>query len=238
MRPKDSEENNWGFGNDDLVNTTAGRMYGHHINLVREELASYDIQAERLRKTFAAARVEADRSSAILMFAIVEDVMLHSLMQHLHGEVAGGWKDLSSGNGLLATANDRMNILALLGWIHPLVYADLRIMKSIRNLFAHHPDVIGFEDNKIRGLISSLSPREKLALSILEADPPLTARQTYLVRAGSTLMQLVYNLAYAPVARRERVSPEHVDYLDWKKTPDNIKELHRLLAEHVLSVVQ
>jgi len=236
MRPKDSEENNWGFGNDDPVNTTAGRLYGHHVGIVREEFAAYDIQADRLRKTFAAARTEADRSAAILLFAMAEEVMLHALKEHLHGEVAGGWQDLSSGNGLLATANDRMTLLALLGWIHPLVYADLRIMKSIRNLFAHHPDVVGFEDKKIRGLISSLSPREKVPLSILEAAQTLTVRQIYLIRGGSTLMQLVYNLAFAPAARREKISPEHVNYSDWAQTPKNIQELHRLLAEHVLLV--
>jgi hypothetical protein len=122
MTPNDSEENNWGFGTNDLVNTVAGRLYGHQVGIVRKESARYDIQAERLRKTYSAAREEADRSAAILFFAMAEDLMLHGLKQHLHGEVNGGWNEISSGNGLLATANDRITLLTLLGWIDPVVY--------------------------------------------------------------------------------------------------------------------
>jgi hypothetical protein len=239
MTPKDSEENNWGFGTDDPVNTAAGKLYGHHVRIVRDEAAKYDIKAERLRQTYAAAREEADRSAAILLFAMAEDLMLDGLRQHLHGEVAGGWQEVASGNGLLATANDRITLLALLGWIHPTVYADLRIMKAIRNRFAHHPDVIGFDENKVRGFISSLSPQEKAPLAAANAaDAPLTPRQLYLLRAGATLMRLVHNLAVAPVARRENVAPGHVDGADWAQAPANIQELHRILAEHVLLVAK
>jgi len=237
MRLINSEKNNWGFGTDDRVNTVAGRLYGHHVGIVREEAATYDIQAERLRKTFSTARAEADRSAAILLFAMAEDVMSHGLKKHLRGQVAGGWEGICNGNGLLATANDRMTILALLGWVSPLVYADLRIMKSIRNCFAHNPDVTGFDDNKSRGFISSLSPREKDALLAARADAPLTARQLYLLRAGSTLTQLIHNLAIGPAARREHVSPEHASTSDWEQTPANLKELHRLEAEHYILVV-
>lgn len=161
---RDSEENNWGFGTDDPVSMTAGRMYGAEVARVREQAASYDIGAERLRKTFEGARAEADRSSAILLFALAEDLMLSGLKQHLHGEVKGGWDELSGGNGLLATASDRITLLALLSWIHPTVYADLRVLKTIRNRFAHHPDVIGFDEQKIRSQISALTPIEKALL--------------------------------------------------------------------------
>lgn len=239
MTPTDSEENNWGFGTDDTASMVAGKLYGHHVGIVREEVAKYDIQADRLRKTYAAAREEADRSAAILLFAMAEDVMLHGLKQHLRGEVAGGWDEISSGNGLLAAANDRITLLALLGWIQPLVYSDLRIMKAIRNRFAHHPDVIGFDENKVKSFIASLSPQEKAPLSAADAaGERLTPRQLYLLRAGGTLMRLVHNLAVAPAARRENIAPGHVADGDWAKAPANMQELHRILAEHMLLVAQ
>lgn len=238
--PRDSEENNWGFGTEDSVNAVAGSLYGFHVNTVREEAAKYDIRANRLRNTYSAARAEADRSAAILLFAMAEDLMLDGLKQHLHGEVKGGWQEVSSGNGLLATANDRVTLLALLGWIHPTVYADLRIMKTIRNRFAHHPDIIGFDEDKVRSQISSLSPLDKAPLQSMEAgDALLSPRQLYLLRAGSTLMQLVQNLAVLPAARRENIAPRHGYVLgDWEHVPSNLQELHRILAEHMVAVVQ
>jgi len=234
---RDSEANNWGFGTDDQVSLVAGKMYGERVQALREEVAKYDIQSERLRKTFAAARAEADRSAAILLFALAEDIMLHGLKQHLDGEVQGGWSEVSSGNGVLATANDRITLLALLNWIHPAVYADLRILKAIRNRFAHHPDVIGFDEAKTRSYISSLSQQEKAPLAAMEsADGPRSPRHLYLMCAASVVMRLVYNLAVAPAARRAQVAPGHVEGGDWNATPENIRELHRVLAEHMIAV--
>lgn len=214
-------------------------MYGHQVNLVKEEAAKYDIQADRLRKTLEAARTEADRSAAILIFAMAEDLMLSGLKQHLTGEVKGGWSELSGGNGLLATASDRISLLMLLNWIHPTVYADLRIIKSIRNQFAHHPDVIGFEHQKIRGQVSSIFALEKALVEAMGdgVDQALSPRQMYLCRAANTLIRLVFNLAVAPAARREKVAPGHIDNAGWEKLPDNLQELHRILAEHVIYVV-
>ena len=239
-KPRDNEENNWGFGTADPVNTVAGKMYGSTINRVREAAAEYDIQAERLRKTFGAARSEADRSAAILMFALAEDLMLTGLKQNLDGEVKGGWDDLSSGNGLLATANDRITLLTLLGWIHPAVYSDLRVLKAIRNRFAHHPDIIGFDEERVRGQISALSPVEKSVLQAIDesAEAVLSPRQLYLARAGSLLTRLVENLAVAPVARRERVAPGHITTGKWEQLPANLQELYRISAEHILAVAQ
>lgn len=236
---RDSEENNWGFGTDDPVSMTAGRMYGAEVARVREQAASYDIGAERLRKTFEGARAEADRSSAILLFALAEDLMLSGLKQHLHGEVKGGWDELSGGNGLLATASDRITLLALLSWIHPTVYADLRVLKTIRNRFAHHPDVIGFDEQKIRSQISALTPIEKALLQKMAvgADTVISPRQLYLIRAGSTIVRLVLNLAVAPAARKGNVAPGHIDMVDWEQLPPNLQELFNISAEHMAAVM-
>ena len=240
MELRDTAESNWGFGTDDLINTVAGRLYDSQVNAVREEAAKYDIRAERLRRTFNTARTEADRSAAILMFATAEDLMLDVLKQHLRGNVKGGWNEVSGGNGLLATANDRITLLALLGWIHPTVYADLRILKTIRNRFAHHPDIIGFDEEKVKSQISALSPLEKTPLQAINitTDAVLSPRQLYLSRAGRVLTRLVSNLAVAPAARREQISPGHIIMVDYDELPRNLQELHLIIAEHIIAVVQ
>jgi len=237
--PRDNEENNWGFGTDDQVNQLAGAMYGSVVISIREEAAAYDIGAYRLRRTFEAARTEADRSTAILMFALAEDLMLSGLKQNLHGDVKGGWKELSSGNGLLATASDRITLLALLDWIQPTVYADLRVLKTIRNHFAHHPDVIGFDDKRVQGLVSALSSVEKPGLETMGKGGATakSPRKLFLLRAASTLVRLVSNLAIGPAARQGNVAPGHVEELSWEQLPSNLQELHRIMAEHMIAVV-
>lgn len=235
---QDSEENNWGFGTDTREELLAGRIYGHAVERVRSAAAEHDVQCERLSKTLEAARSEADRSAAILLFALAEDLMLSGLKQHLSGQVKGGWDDVSSGNGLLATASDRITLLALLGWIHPAVYDGLRTLKSIRNRFAHHPDVIGFDEQKISGFVSALAPLEKTTLEALgrPRTSKLTTRQTFLCRSANIIVQLVSNLAVAPSARTEKVAPGHVDMVPWEKLPTNLQDLYKILAEHMAAV--
>lgn len=238
--PKDNDENNWGFGTGDPVSRLAGTLYGTQVKKVSEKVATYDIGAKRLRSTFNAARSEADRSAAILIFALADDLMLSGLEQHLRGHVKGGWAEVSSGNGLLATATDRITLLALLAWIEPVVYSDLRALKSIRNLFAHHPDAIGFDDEKAKSYIATLSPFEKemSRQMALGGDAPISQRQIYLIRSGFTLTHLVHNLAVGPLAREEHVAPGHVERVNWEELPSNIRELYNILGEHIVSVMK
>jgi hypothetical protein len=119
------------------------------------------LQPERLKKVFAVAKAEADRSAAILMFALAEDLMLAAIHRHCNTQIPGGWKDVTEGNGLLATASDRLTFLFIVNWLRPSTHANLRLMKSVRNRFAHHADVEGFDDAKIRGAIGSMFAIEK-----------------------------------------------------------------------------
>lgn len=239
-KARNNEANNWGFETDSQVGLVAGRMYGANVATVREVVASYDIGADRLRRTLAATRSEADRSAAILIFALAEDLMISGLRQHLPGNVKGGWEEIASGNGLLATASDRISLLALLGWIHPEVYADLRVLKTIRNRFAHHPDVIGFSDSKIRSSIATLAPHEKHPIEVITgvAHKSLTPRQLYMLRSGGLIIRLVANLAVAPTARQLNVAPGHIDMVPWSELPPNLQELMQISAEHLVAIVQ
>jgi DNA-binding MltR family transcriptional regulator len=170
--------------NNTVLVRVARAMYGQQVDHVRQHAAELDLKPERLRRVFLAARTEADRSVAILMFALAEDLMLDAIKRYLNGDVKGGWDEVTSANGLLANANDRITLLHLLSWIHPAVYADLRLLKSIRNRFAHHADVSNFEDGKIRSWISAISLTEAAALAAaIEAGVPrptkFSARQLF-----------------------------------------------------------
>ncbi len=160
----------WGFEGDSMEVRVARAMYGSAVERVRQHAAELDLQPERLRRVFKTARSEADRSAAILVFALAEDLMLDAIKRYLNADVRGGWAEVTSGNGLLATANDRITLLCLLRWIHPSVYADLRLLKSIRNRFAHHAEVSSFDDSVIRNWIGAISHTEASALAAVTRD--------------------------------------------------------------------
>jgi hypothetical protein len=157
--------------------------------------------------------------------------------------VRGGWDEVTDGNGLLATANDRITLLCLLGWIAPTVYADLRLLKSIRNRFAHHADVSNFEDGKIRSWVSALSSVAEAAAiaAAVETGVPIrtkfSTRQLFIMRSSLVVTALVTNLAIAPEARALRVAPDHVARTGWDLFPDNLKELKNIAADMILSVI-
>ena len=231
----------WNFDGESLEDHVARAMYGHAVDTVRKQAAKLDLQPQRLRTAFETARKESDRSAAILVFALAEDLMLDGMKRYLNADVKGGWDELVSSNGLLATANDRINFLYLLYWIYPAVYADLRLLKSIRNRFAHHAEIAGFEDQAIKSWIAAMSLTEASALkAVAEAGSALpnkfSARQLFLMRSTLVVTQLVANFAIAPEARAARVAPGHVEGDDWDDYPDNLKELNRIAAEAVLDV--
>src|SRR4051794_23791188 len=101
-------EQTWGFEGTSTEVVVARALYGHHVKMVREHAAALDLQPQRIRNAFEVARGESDRSAAILIFALAEDLMLDAMKRYLNHDVKGGWDELVSGNGLLATANDRI----------------------------------------------------------------------------------------------------------------------------------
>ncbi|WP_462122347.1 hypothetical protein [Methylorubrum thiocyanatum] len=164
--------------------------------------------------------------------------MLNCFRANLNNEVSGGWKSITDGNGLLATASDRIALLDLLSWVRPHLVKDLRLLKSIRNRFAHHADVNSFDDNKILGWISSLEQYEQLADALWPASQradwrKLKPRELYLVRASCVVMYLVNDLAVGPAARQFRVAPGHIENIGWENLPESLREVHSLLAEFV-----
>jgi len=236
-----SAQPTWGFEGDSLETKIARAMYGSTVHLVREHASKVDVQHDRLRKVFETARVESDRSSAILIFALAEDLMLDAMKRYLKGEIKGGWDELIGGNGLLATANDRITLLSLLNWIHPVVYSDLRLLKSIRNRFAHHAEIQGFDDSVIKNWILAMNASEAAALdAVADAEDlrvgALNARQLFLIRSALVITRMVANLAVAPEARSSRVAPGHVEGESWDEYPENLKGLFRLSAEIIMAV--
>lgn len=224
---------------DTVLNRVARAIYGANVSHAREQAEQHDLQLDRLRRVFSAAQTETDRSVAILIFALAEDLMSEGLKANLNTGVKGGWAAVTEANGVLATASDRITILELLFWVRADTCEDLRRLKSIRNRFAHHADVSSFADQKIAGWISGLSAREKPVFRLYDEKErsnwrKFNARELYVMRACSTVGQLVSDLAVGPAARAHRVDPMDVEGRDFDALPDNLKEIRRVIAEVML----
>lgn len=225
-----------GFGNDQLGRVAAA-IYGVAVKSARDQVDAFDFQLSRITSVFNVAASESDRSASILLFALAEDLMLHALRHNMKGNCSGGWDAVTSGNGVLATASDRITILELLRWIRPKTGAQIRLIKSIRNRFAHHSEVSGFEDPKIRGWVSTMHAGETAALELFPADDRAkwrkhTPREIFMMRATGVITGLVADLAIMPASHRERASAWDVSGRgDFDNLPEPLKDLNRMTAD-------
>jgi hypothetical protein len=222
----------------------AKAMYEASVKAVQEASAKLDLSPQRIKKVFDAARKEADRSAAIMMFALAEDLMIGAIERYCETKLPGkqGWDAVKSAHGLLGNASDRMTFLYILRWIEPRTHADFDLMRKIRNRFAHHADVEGFgSDNEIRGYLSSMGQSEKELLKDFPSEKvkrreELSPRELYLIRSAFTVVMLVRDLAMFPSARANQVSPH--DVINYGAMPQNFRELSDVLAEHFIEIVK
>lgn len=216
-------------------------MYDHQVHMVRQHVTGLDFSIDRIQIVFNAANNEADRSSAILIFALIEDIILNEILRYTRTSRKKLINEISTGSGLLSTANDRIQFVYLLSWIQENTFNDMKILKSIRNNFAHNADITNFDDEKIKLLISSLSHAEKALLEVYPERVPrpiiLNNRQLLLVRSLLLIVKLIGELAVAPEARASRVAPGDVTGTDWDLLPSNMKELNRIAARTVSNII-
>ena len=214
---------------EQLLSKVADALRKAEVAMARKDVEEQVLPLERLKSAFLVAQVEADRSASILLFALAEDIMLEAFKCHLNPSIRGGWSGVTGGNGVLATASDRIALLELLYWIRPRSCADLRLMKSIRNRFAHHAEVNSFGDTKVAGWVTSMTSYEDPALTLIrkqigQADRTLSLRERFLMRSLGTLVNLATDLAVGPIATKRRVSPSDLTGGGFDSQPDNIKE--------------
>lgn len=220
----------------DVEQRVAGAIYKVAVQSALKHMEDYDFQLDRLRRVFSIIDLESDRSLAILIFALSEDLMLISMKHYMIGKVKGGWEEVSSGNGVLATASARITILELLAWIRPDIAKHLRLMKSIRNRFAHHADVNDFEDSKIRGWISSMDHIEAPVLRAMEeseSQPLKTPRALFIMRSVLTITALVSDLAIRPAAIAAKVWSGDISG-SYDDGPEPLRDLRRIAAETII----
>jgi hypothetical protein len=236
-----------------IVDRVAEAMYLSAVQGARDHVASRSLPTEKIQTVFEDSFKASDREAAIVIFALVDDIATEFFREKLTGTVSGGIdQTFLSGNGILASAYNKILLLAGLEWIRGEVYNQLRFMRRVRNEFAHHVEYKSFNQSPIRDYIDAMSETEGPAfqalrdhvLSVEYATEPsskkevaeailnerITSRAKFLARSALAVGSMVQDLAIIQAAIRHRVDPRSIAGHGFDEQPENVKALLRTVA--------
>lgn len=139
---------------------------------------------EDFRDILAEMQKSDDRTAAILGAAMLDEALLAALRKRLRpGDVSDG---LLRPSGALGAFDARGKLAYALGIMGELTYKDFKILRDIRNHFAHvalvpapsgRPRSLGFESDRIRGWCGNLGLPEHYGV---RPDPVLSPRDRFI----------------------------------------------------------
>jgi DNA-binding MltR family transcriptional regulator len=223
-----------------MVERVAKALYMHAVTQAREQIAAEAFPIEKIVTVFEEATTASDREAAIVIFCLVDDLATDFFRRKLTGRVSSGVDEtFLTGNGILASAHNKIALLAGLEWIANETYRNITLLRKIRNEFAHHVEYKHFEDRPICNYINSLSARETSIIESINANERpagLLVRSKFLVRSCLSVFELVRDMAVIQAAIAHQVDPRSVS-LGFHEEPENIKDLLRTTARIALEII-
>lgn len=227
------------------IQSTSARLRDELAQVLRDAareqflkaLGPIDLAAKEFEEFFIGLQSESDRGLAIVAFSYIDDKLRELLIRNLNPEVVGGAERLCDVLGPLGTANARIELAAALYWINRGTYHDVRLLRKIRNEFAHRPFASTFDEQRVANLVQSLTPLEKPMVEKYSKDckqyGEISTRLLYHVRAALTCHRLVSEVATAPTAQRHGLSPLAAFHEGYEKLPDFVRA-HALATSGIL----
>jgi DNA-binding MltR family transcriptional regulator len=156
---------------------------------------------------------ESDRSAALLASSFLENCLEQLIREKLANHPI---KDgLFRGFGPLATFSARSDIALLLGLIPEHIYSDLKIIRKIRNEFAHTPRPLSFGEGQIKDLAANLIP----AKGIQRSDGTMRTMAGGRSQFFSAVTWILIHIE----TQRERISPLEILQLRFEEVVDEKK---------------
>jgi hypothetical protein len=128
---------------------------------------------------------ETDRGAAVLAGGFVEHFLGRFIQSYVKEERLRN--DLFGPLGPLSSFSQRIAVAYAFGFITKEHYDDLRLIKDIRNHFAHHPLGTSFETSDVAASARRLSDFETVKGNFKE---PLVYRVAYLITCGTLCGQM------------------------------------------------
>jgi len=151
---------------------------------------------------------------------------------------------------MLSSAHNKLLLLAGLEWIRIDIYRELRLIRRIRNEFAHHVEHKSFGESPIRDFIGSMEQSETTILDIFRErtvprsykDYPdlaklatdlmhegIDIRSKFLIRSCLARGRMITDMEFIQAALLNRVDPGSLSG-GFDTQPDNIKHLARTVS--------
>jgi hypothetical protein len=125
-----------------MIERVAEALYRHAVKQAYEQIAAEVLPIEKIVAVFEEAVTASDREAAIVIFCLIDDLATDFFRRKLIGKVSSGVDEtFLTGNGMLASAYNKIALLAGLEWIQNETYRNLTLMRKIRNEFAHHVEI-------------------------------------------------------------------------------------------------
>ena len=179
---------------------------------------------------------ESDRALSIVSYAYLDSRLRDLFEAALYKDITGGVESLLGPLRPLGTGSARIQVAAALFWISPSTYKDFNVLRKIRNEFAHNPAASSLNQERVAGLLSSLSRSEDAVLQTVEypLEVPLTPRKVLYIRTVLVGQRLVCEMATAPRAQRLGLHPHTALHQGFDGLPESLKSVARAASRLVL----
>jgi DNA-binding MltR family transcriptional regulator len=173
---------------------------------------------DQLNRTFDEVFKQTDRASAIVSSALLEELLERLLLAFLadHTSVK---RDLFDGIAPLSTMSAKINLAYHLGLLEQTEFEDLKIIKNVRNDFAHSFEGINFETQRIRDKCVLLK-------TLTSTNPPKEAMDS--IKTVKSFFQinttLLASILYAHIEEIKRVEPHRYGMRDANGTNEDAKD--------------
>ncbi len=115
-----------------------------------------EVMAAGYRAIIEEIEAQTDRGAAIIGAALVDDVLARAILGKFIPLSSSKKKALFGGSGPLGTYEAKIDLAYALGLLTDVMAADLKLIGTIRNKFAHRPTAIEFSGKDIADLCSNL----------------------------------------------------------------------------------
>jgi hypothetical protein len=243
----------------EMVERVAKAIYMSAVESARGIVAGKTLPVEKIKAVFDDAISASDREAAIIVFALIDDIATDFFRDRLTGNVPDGIdQSFFSASGMLGSAHNKILLMAGLQWIRIDTYKELRLIRRIRNEFAHHVEHKSFTESPIRDFIGSMAEAEapvweifqthtvpdqlkshpelaKIANDLLHEGPPV--RVKFMIRSCLATAGMIQDIAFIQAALSHRVHPGSLAG-DFDSQPENIKELMRTVSRLSFQAIQ
>lgn len=213
---------------DPMLQRIADTIYSTSIKQSKEHISEKTLPLADISRVFDAATHASDREAAIVIFCLVDDLTTSFFKEKLTGHVSGGIDAvLLSGNGMLASAYNKISLLSGLDWIRSRTYKNLGLMRKIRNEFAHHVHLVCFDESPVQDFVNSIeAPEERPIVEMLHPDlrPIMSVRRKFFIRSALTVGHMIIDFRVSQAALAHNVHPGSI-LSKFDDHPDNIKAL-------------